>query len=159
MRVLDASGGPATHNGVNASLSYVLSKADGAATTTYGSIAAVCFSSDGDGVIAFSKPNSALRWWTLGAAWWANMRRTSTLVQCSKMVVLPPLPGLGSSGFDFKLGPRIGSQQGLSRSRRTSLEYFSAVIQGLDLSLRLEPKQDRTVTLYRNNTEIGTFTI
>lgn len=39
------------------------------------------------------------------------------------------------------------------------MEYFSAVIQGLDLSLRLEPKQDRTVTLYRNNTEIGTFTI
>eukprot|EP00850_Spirogloea_muscicola_P009149 SM000050S17074 [mRNA] locus=s50:671217:677504:- [translate_table: standard] len=174
VRILDASGPPghpglmglataagSNHHAGGGSLQAVT-------LGNLGGISAVAFLGDGEGLIAFSQRGMVLRWWSLGANWWQKLNRGVVTVQCTKMVLVPPLPGLSQASFPSLIGTLTESECGEPQSptaRRLSQSLASGgasplqlALQTLDLSFRLEWRPvDRRIALHHQGKEVKNF--
>eukprot|EP00850_Spirogloea_muscicola_P021217 SM000241S08506 [mRNA] locus=s241:23861:30392:+ [translate_table: standard] len=170
VRILDASGPPghpglmglgtaagSNHHAGGGSLQAIT-------LVNLGGISAVAFLGDGEGLIAFSQRGMVLRWWSLGANWWQKLNRGVVTVQCTKMVLVPPLPGLSQASFPSLIGTLTESECGEPQSptaRRLSQSLASGgasplqlALQTLDLSFRLEWRPvDRRIALHHQGKE------
>ncbi|XP_024521936.1 uncharacterized protein LOC9643384 isoform X1 [Selaginella moellendorffii] len=142
MKVLDASGPPGHP---------ALSPSARSSTRTLG-ITALSFSNDGEGLVAFSHQGLILRWWSVGAAWWDKLSRSTVPVQCTKLVLLPPSPGFSPKSSSTSI---IGNLSGSKNVEEVEEESESE--ETIDLSFRLHWKSDRIVILSRGNHQVGVF--
>ncbi|KAJ0240863.1 Uncharacterized protein HA466_0219150 [Hirschfeldia incana] len=151
IRVLDASGPPGLPN--------LLRGASESAVTT--AISALCFSPDGEGLVAFSENGLMIRWWSLGSVWWEKLSRSLTPVQCTKLIFLHPWDGFSSNSSRTSVISSITSHDEEVPLQETSknishAERLKQLVQHLDLSYRLVWASERKVVLTRHNVELGT---
>ncbi|KAK6263168.1 hypothetical protein QUC31_008984 [Theobroma cacao] len=150
IKVLDASGPPGLP-------SLLLGGPETSVTTV---ISALSFSSDGEGLVAFSEHGLMIRWWSLGSVWWERLSRNLVPVQCTKVIFVPPGEGFSpntsrSSIMGSILGhDREANAQETVRSYTDKLKLLS---HNLDLSYRLEWIGQRKVLLTRHGLEIASF--
>lgn len=135
LKILDASGPPG--------LASLLS-GDIAMSTTEG-ISALCFSPDGEGLVAFSHHGLMIRWWSLEAAWWEKLSRSTVAVQCTKLILVPPSADI--SPPDETHNHERGMADG----------HTKTTAQRIELSYRLEWKPGKKVLLLQHGKEFGTF--
>lgn len=135
LKILDASGPPGFAS---------LLSGDKAMSTT-GGISALCFSPDGEGLVAFSHHGLMIRWWSLEAAWWEKLSRSTVPVQCTKLILVPPSADI--SPPDETHNHERGIADG----------HTKTAAQRIELSYRLEWQPGKKVLLLQHGKEFGTF--
>ncbi|XP_020583886.1 uncharacterized protein LOC110026981 [Phalaenopsis equestris] len=125
-------------------------------------ISALIFSPDEEGLVAFSENGLLLRWWSLGTPWWEKLSRNLPLVQCTKLIFVPPWEGFSPNTSRSSIMANIVSADRLANSEEKSEELDEAdrirlLLHNLDLSYRLQWVGGRTVLLTRHGQELGTF--
>ncbi|KAL4204224.1 hypothetical protein AMTRI_Chr01g108690 [Amborella trichopoda] len=153
VKVLDASGPP----GLPSMLGGV---SDGRTVT--GGISALCFSPDGEGLVAFSEHGLMIRWWSLGVAWWEKLSRNTVPVQCTKLIFVPPWEGFSpnssrSSIIASILGHDANGQSQEKTKASADSNCMKLQTHNLDLLYLLEWADGKKVVLMRHNQELGTF--
>ncbi|PIA34273.1 hypothetical protein AQUCO_03800098v1 [Aquilegia coerulea] len=152
VKVLDASGPPGLPSLLGGSSEMTVTTA----------ISALCFSPDGEGLVAFNDHGSMIRWWSLGSAWWEKISRNLVPVQCTKLIFVPPWEGSSPNysrasimetitGHDRQVDSE-GKSKGSSDVSSPRL-----LIYNLDLSYHLAWVGERKVLLTRHGHELGTF--
>ncbi|KAJ4949954.1 hypothetical protein NE237_026786 [Protea cynaroides] len=152
IKILDASGPPG--------LPSLLPGASETRVTT--AISALSFSPDGEGLVAFSEHGLMIRWWSLGSAWWEKLSRSLTLVQCTKVIFVPPWEGFSPNSSRSSIMASIMGHEmqvnSLEKARGSNdVDRLKLLIHNLDLSYRLEWMGERKVQLARHGQELGCF--
>ncbi|KAK6935446.1 hypothetical protein RJ641_035601 [Dillenia turbinata] len=152
MKILDASGPP----GLPSFL------AGSSQTTLVTAISALCFSPNGEGIVAFSEHGLMIRWWSLGSAWWEKLSRNFVPFQCTKLIFVPPWEGFSpnssrSSVMARIMGQEIGSTSQVGTGGAGDADSPKALVHNLDLSYRLEWVSERKLLLTRHGQELGSF--
>ncbi|KAK1322377.1 hypothetical protein QJS10_CPA03g00289 [Acorus calamus] len=121
-------------------------------TTITTAISALCFSLDGEGLVAFSENGFMIRWWSLGTAWWEKLSRTATPVQCTKLIFVPPWEGFSPNSSRSSIMASIIGDGSQMKSKEKSgglsdVDHLKLLLHNLDLSYRLEWDGERKVLL------------
>ncbi|KAK1286323.1 hypothetical protein QJS10_CPB20g02153 [Acorus calamus] len=125
-------------------------------------ISALCFSLDGEGLVAFSENGFMIRWWSLGTAWWEKLSRTATPVQCTKLIFVPPWEGFSpNSSRSSIMASIIGDGSQMKSKERSGglsdVDHLKLLLHNLDLSYRLEWDGERKVKLLWHGQKLGVF--
>ncbi|GAB4857436.1 hypothetical protein Ancab_015345 [Ancistrocladus abbreviatus] len=134
----------------------------GASETVTTAISALSFSPDGEGLVAFSEHGLIIRWWSLGSAWWEKLSRNFALVQCTKLIFVPPWEGFSPNSSRASIMAKIaGNDKEASSQEQTrglnDVDSLNMLIHNLDLSYRLEWVGERKLVLARQGHALGTF--
>ncbi|CAK9141951.1 unnamed protein product [Ilex paraguariensis] len=152
IKVLDASGPPGLPTLLGGNSETMLSTA----------ISALCFSPDGEGLVAFSEHGLMIRWWSLGSVWWEKLSRNLVPVQCTKLIFVPPWEGFSPNSTRSSIMASVMGDDKQSSSQENTgglsdTDRLKLLIHNLDLSYRLEWVGERKVQLTRHGHELGTF--
>ncbi|PKA51273.1 hypothetical protein AXF42_Ash010713 [Apostasia shenzhenica] len=125
-------------------------------------ISALCFSPDGEGLVAFSENGLMIRWWSLGTAWWEKLSRNLVPVQCAKLIFVPPWEGFSpnssrSSIMENIVGNDIWTDSEGKPRESDEAERLRLLLHNLDLSYRLQWVSSRNVLLTWHGQQLGTF--
>ncbi|PSS09381.1 WD repeat-containing protein [Actinidia chinensis var. chinensis] len=96
-------------------------------------ISALSFSSDGEGLLAFSEHGLMIRWWSLGSAWWEKLSRNLVPVQCTKLIFVPPWEGFSpnstrSSIMEMDHDRQANAKIGIARNGKLHSLQFAYCI-------------------------------
>ncbi|XAR55096.1 hypothetical protein NMG60_11030485 [Bertholletia excelsa] len=150
VKILDASGPPGLPN--------ILGGASEIGKIT--AISALSFTPGGEGLVAFSEHGLMIRWWSLGSGWREKLSRNLTLVQCTKLIFVPPWEGFSPNSARLSVMATVMGHDKRSKEHAggfDDVDRLKLLIHNLDLSYRLEWVGEKKVLLARHGQELGTF--
>lgn len=151
LKILDASGPPGFESLLSGDI----------AMSTTGGISALSFSPDGEGLVAFSHHGLMLRWWSLEAAWWEKLSRSTVPVQYTKLILVPPSADISpeSSRASIMANSMVCSSADETHNRERGMTdgHMKITAQKIELSYRLEWKPGKKVVLLQHGKEFGLF--
>lgn len=151
LKILDASGPPGLASLLSGDI----------AMSTTGGISALSFSPDGEGLVAFSHHGLMIRWWSLEAAWWEKLSRSTVPVQCTKLILVTASEDISpESSRENTTANSMGCStpdETHNHERGTTDGHTKTTTQKIELSYRLEWKPGKKAVLLQHGKEFWTF--